>query len=165
MKRAQQRSARPAPGAVYRPARLRDCHWMAGMSRDYIETGLPAWQWHGARISRQLRQPECCGVIAEVQGRRAGFALMTFGRNDVHLALLAVQPKLRRGGLGRGLVEWLVESARVAGLFQLKLEVRASNREARAFYAALGFKESAVLENYYCGCEAAVRLSADLALA
>lgn len=134
------------------------------MSRDLIETGLPDWQWHPARISRQLRQAESCGVVAELDERRAGFALMSFGRMNVHLVLLAVRPTLRRAGIGRGLVEWLTASARVAGLFRVNLEVRAANREARAFYAALGFAESATLPRYYCGRETAVRLSADLAV-
>ncbi|NNM00728.1 MAG: GNAT family N-acetyltransferase [Gammaproteobacteria bacterium] len=138
---------------------------MAEMSRDLIETGLPDWQWHPARIGRQLRQAETCGVVAELDGGRAGFALMSFGRTDVQLILLAVRPTQRRAGIGRGLVEWLTASARVAGLFRVNLEVRDVNREARAFYAALGFEQTAQLPGYYCGREAAVRLSADLALA
>ncbi|MGH8189282.1 MAG: GNAT family N-acetyltransferase, partial [Steroidobacteraceae bacterium] len=54
------------------------------------------------------------------------------------------------------------ESAVVAGLFTMGLEVRASNRGARRFYAALGYGETARLPDYYNGTEDAIRLVRDL---
>jgi ribosomal protein S18 acetylase RimI-like enzyme len=54
------------------------------------------------------------------------------------------------------------ESAVVAGLFQVRLEVRQINRNARRFYTSLGYTESGRVTNYYSGREDAIRLSRDL---
>jgi ribosomal-protein-alanine N-acetyltransferase len=96
--------------------------------------------------------------VACERGRLAGFALMEFGEERAHLVLLAVRPEHRRMGIGRRLVEWLVESARAAGIASLHLELRAGNEAARGFYRAMGFDETLVVPGYYRGREAALRM-------
>jgi len=83
---------------------------------------------------------------------------MEFGDERAHLVLLAVRPAHRRLGIGRRLLEWLVESARVAGMASLHLELRAANEAARGFYRAMGFDETIVVPGYYRGREAALRM-------
>jgi ribosomal-protein-alanine N-acetyltransferase len=83
---------------------------------------------------------------------------MEFGDDRAHLVLLAVQPRHRRNGVGRQLVEWLLESARTAGIESVHLELRASNEAARRFYRALGFAETVLMPRYYGGREAAMRM-------
>jgi len=56
------------------------------------------------------------------------------------------------------------ESASVAGLFLMQLEVRASNQPARRFYARLGYRETSRTAGYYSGVEDAIRLERDLAV-
>jgi len=83
---------------------------------------------------------------------------MEFGDERAHLVLLAVRPAQRRMGIGRHLVDWLVESARTAGIASLHLELRAGNEAARGFYRAMGFDETIVVPGYYRGREAALRM-------
>jgi [ribosomal protein S18]-alanine N-acetyltransferase len=61
-------------------------------------------------------------------------------------------------------VSWVEESASVAGLFMMQLEVRASNQQARRFYARLGYRETSRTVGYYSGVEDAIRLERDLAV-
>jgi ribosomal-protein-alanine N-acetyltransferase len=96
--------------------------------------------------------------VACDRGRIAGFAIMEFGDERAHLVLLAVRPTHRRMGIGRRLVHWLVESARVAGMASLHLELRTGNEAARGFYRAMGFDETIVVPGYYRGREAALRM-------
>jgi ribosomal protein S18 acetylase RimI-like enzyme len=56
------------------------------------------------------------------------------------------------------MVEWLIESARVAGIATIHLELRAANYVARSFYRSLGFAESAYIPGYYRGREMALRM-------
>ena len=56
------------------------------------------------------------------------------------------------------MVEWLVESALVAGMASIHVELRASNAAALAFYAAMGFSETFRVPGYYRGRETAVRM-------
>jgi ribosomal protein S18 acetylase RimI-like enzyme len=59
-------------------------------------------------------------------------------------------------------VQWVEDTARVAGLFLVRLEVRATKRDARFFYASLGYREMDRVESYYSGIEDAIKLSRDL---
>lgn len=140
-----------------RLATARDAQAIALMSRDLVESGL-GWKYDAARVLQAVREPETLAPLACERGRIAGFALMEFGEERAHLVLLAVRPAERRLGIGRLLVEWLVESARVAGIASLHLELRAGNAAARGFYRALGFDETIVVPGYYRGREAALRM-------
>ena len=90
--------------------------------------------------------------------------LAQFGTRSVHVALLGVSQAYQRRGLGRQLVNWVEESASVAGLFLMQLEVRANNQQALRFYARLGYRETARTAGYYSGVEDAIRLERDLAI-
>jgi len=57
---------------------------------------------------------------------------------------------------------WLETMAEVAMLGTVRLEVRRKNRDARAFYRALGYREVAVIRGYYEGREDAVRMERTL---
>jgi ribosomal-protein-alanine N-acetyltransferase len=50
-----------------------------------------------------------------------------------------------------------------AGVFRINLELRTHNEEARAFYQCLGFDQLGVVQGYYQGREAALRMSLRLA--
>ena len=62
---------------------------------------------------------------------------------------LAVSADYRRLGLGRQIVELLLERARAVGIGELFLEVRVSNDPARALYQELGFAPVGLIANYY----------------
>ncbi len=66
-----------------------------------------------------------------------------------HLVLLAVRPSHRRLGIGQRLLEWMLESARCAGMASIHLELRAGNDAARRFYRAMGFYETVLVPGYY----------------
>ena len=87
---------------------------------------------------------------------------MQFFAEHAHLNLLAVDPAYRRFGIGRQLIEWLEETARVGGIFSVNLEVRANNGGALAFYRTLGYRETKYIPGYYSGREAAVGMTHDL---
>jgi len=142
-----------------------DVKAIAEMSRDFIESGL-GWRYDPAHIERAMRRRETAVLVAAerqtyVAGERPalpGFAIMDFGEERAHLVLLAVQPVQRRRGIGRRLVEWLLESALTAGIASVHLELRADNAAARRFYRALGFSETVLVPRYYNGREAAMRM-------
>jgi [ribosomal protein S18]-alanine N-acetyltransferase len=135
----------------------RDAQAIALMSRDLVESGL-GWKYDAARVLKAIRDPETLTPVACDRGRIAGFAIMEFGDERAHLVLLAVRPTHRRMGIGRRLVHWLVESARIAGMASLHLELRTGNEAARGFYRAMGFDETIVVPGYYRGREAALRM-------
>jgi len=142
-----------------------DARAIAEMSRDFIESGL-GWRYDPASIERSLRRRETVVLaaserqtyVARARPALSGFAIMDFGDERAHLVLLAVQPVQRRRGIGRRLVEWLMESAVTAGMASVHLELRADNAAGRRFYRALGFSETVLIPRYYDGREAAMRM-------
>jgi ribosomal-protein-alanine N-acetyltransferase len=84
---------------------------------------------------------------------------MHFGDDVAHLNLLAVAPEHRRQGVGSQLMDWLTTTAIEAGIFRINLEVRTHNDAARCFYERLGFDQLGVVQGYYQGREAALRMS------
>jgi ribosomal-protein-alanine N-acetyltransferase len=144
-----------------RLARLGDAPRIANLSRSLIEVGLP-WSWTPRRVAAHMRAREHLTVIAVEGGELAGFVLAQFGNRSVHLALLGVAPEYQRRGLGRQLMGWVEESASVAGLFLMQLEVRANNHRALRFYTMRGYRETSRAVGYYSGVEDAIRLERDL---
>ena len=56
-----------------------------------------------------------------------------------------------------------IATAVAAGVFRIDLELRTQNEPARAFYESLGFGRESVVQGYYQGREAALRMSRRLA--
>jgi ribosomal-protein-alanine N-acetyltransferase len=141
-----------AYAVTLRRARLQDAGVLAEMSRDLIETGL-AWRYTPRRMAALIRERETMALVAcegDTQ-RIVGFAIMHFGDDTAHLTLLAVKARQQRNGIGRGLIEWLIKSARVAGMQSIDVELRADNAAASAFYERLGFEETKRTPAYYDG--------------
>jgi ribosomal-protein-alanine N-acetyltransferase len=147
---------------VLRLAVPSDAISIALMSRALIEHGLPGWSWNPQRVARSIRARDTMAVVAADRGAVAGFAIMDFGDAHAHLSLLAVLPSRQRRGIGLCMMRWLEESALVAGIATVNLELRETNRAARDFYAALGFVESAYLPGYYQDKETALRMTRDI---
>jgi ribosomal-protein-alanine N-acetyltransferase len=133
------------------------------MSRLHIEHGLN-WRWTPKKIRRYIKDHESMVLIASVRGEISGFAIMKFGDTQAHLYLLAVEPKLRRRGTGKSMLDWLERSCQTAGIANIRLEVRANNKGALKFYAAQGYGVVGRLSGYYERRETAVVLGKSLLL-
>ena len=147
----------PRPAVTLRLARVEEAEAMAAMSRDLIEAGL-AWRYSPQRVAALVDDRETVALVACDGAGLQGFAVMQFGDERAHLVLMCVRPACRRQGIARSLLDWLVDSARVAGIASIDLELRADNEGAHAFYRTLGFGESIVVPGYYEGRVAARRM-------
>lgn len=133
------------------------------LCRRVVEQGLPP-SWTESRVARCLGDPESIVLAARERRQLVGFAIMAFHDDSAHLSLLAVQPGQQRRGVGRGLLEWLEASARMAGVFRIELELRETNDGARRFYERLGYAVVDRRLGYYAGREHALRMVRDLAV-
>jgi len=140
-----------------RLATLADAPGIARMSRDHIEHGL-SWSWTAARVAHAIRDPQTNVVVSLRRGQLQGFGIMFYRDEEAGLALLAVLPVARHQGLGRRLTDWLEQSARVAGVQRIRLEARADNLHALAFYEKQGFVRCGRVAGYYEGLVDAVQM-------
>ncbi|HEY4339402.1 MAG TPA: GNAT family N-acetyltransferase [Steroidobacteraceae bacterium] len=139
----------------------RDAVAIASLSRRIIEAGLPP-AWPADRVLCHIKRTDSVVVTARIHGLLAGFAIMQFGDTHAHLNLLAVETAHQRRGLGRRIVNWLHESALVAGTFDVGLELRANNIGAQRFYESLQYRAGDLMRGYYQGLEDARRMTRDL---
>jgi ribosomal-protein-alanine N-acetyltransferase len=144
-----------------RLARRAEADDIAAMSRSLIEYGL-RWSWRPERVAASIRDRNVHVLVAHMDDRIAGFAIMRYGDDEARLELFAVVHGYRRMGVGRRLLEWLEKCVVVAGIARIFLEVRAGNHGAQAFYARMGYRKVAYLPQYYQGQEAAIRMSREV---
>lgn len=93
-------------------------------------------------------------LVAELDGAVVGFALYRVVAGEGELLNLAVEPMSRRGGVGRRLMERLLDLAEV-----WHLEVRESNQAAIGLYESVGFEQVGRRAGYYGDGEAALLFS------
>lgn len=146
---------------ILRAAHASEAAEIAAISRQQVEYGL-TWRWTPARIKRSINDKETMVLIASESGVTNGFAIMKFSDETAHLLLLAVQPKMRRNGVGTDMLRWLEKSCVTAGIQAVQLEVRASNRIAISFYEKLGFRLVERVAAYYDRSEAAIVMRREL---
>jgi ribosomal-protein-alanine N-acetyltransferase len=68
---------------------------------------------------------------------------------EAHVTNVAVDAEYRGQGIGRALMQALMEYASNLGAQYLTLEVRRSNQRAQGLYRSLGFVELGVRKHYY----------------
>ena len=95
--------------------------------------GLSRFQAHGVRI----------------RGRLAAYLTFYVTIDEMEIVNLAVVPELRRRGLGRKLLQSVLQVVDKMGIEYAFLEVRASNVPAVSLYAAHGFVQTGVRRRYY----------------
>ena len=144
-----------------RLAALSDASTIAELSRDCIERGL-GWSWTHRRVLRSIRDRATNVAVVRNDRIIAAFAILRYGDDEGHLDLFAVQPDQRRRGIGTALLSWLELSARTAGLIAIRLQVRATNRSAIAFYHRAGYDDAGLHRGYYQGLEDALLMTRDL---
>lgn len=71
--------------------------------------------------------------------------------SDIHITNIAVIPEWQDQGIGRLLIQLLIEVAKEEQVASLSLEVRVSNEKAQGLYRKMGFQALRVKKNYYHG--------------
>lgn len=126
----------------------------------------PGIAYSKAELKYFLFHPRSISVVAESAAGIAGFAIVEFpvenGRRIGHIVTIDVAPARRRRGVGRLLMDALLDCCRHAEARHLRLEVAVDNDGALAFYRGLGFAETARIRGFYMGKLDALQMGLDL---
>lgn len=116
-----------------------------------IEAAASASPWSEGlfRAEFDLAPESRSWLVAVRDDRTLGFAGAMYVADEAHVMNIAVDPGLRRQGLGRLLFRGLVDEAVGRGARHLTLEVRVSNGAARALYRRFGLAPAGVRRRYY----------------
>ena len=105
--------------------------------------------WSRQALKEELTNPAVCFLVGEEAGEVLGYAGMHCAAGECYVDNVAVFPEARRQGVGRKLMEALLQAAAARGGEFLSLEVRPSNLEALALYRGLGFREVGRRRRFY----------------
>jgi len=105
--------------------------------------------WKAESFRRLLGRPGAELWVVEEESELLAYAVLWCVLDQAELANIAVVPEARGRGIGGRLLDHLVEVARERGARSIFLEVRGSNRAARALYAGRGFREVGSRRGYY----------------
>src|SRR5690606_6032579 len=116
-----------------------------------IEPRIYSHPWSRGNFSDSLNAGYSCWVYEdrENSGVIFGYAVLMTALDEAHLLNISIA-KLHQGkGLGRKLLEHMMQIARNHGAQTIFLEVRPSNIAAVQLYESMGFNEMAIRRNYY----------------
>jgi ribosomal-protein-alanine N-acetyltransferase len=125
--------------------------------------GYP-FPWSEGIFRDCLRAGYLCRV-AELDQLFVGYGVLSVGAGEAHVLNICVRPEYRCRGLGRRMLQHLIDISRSAGAHDLFLEVRPSNLAAVRLYQALGLVQVGIRRGYYQaenGREDAVVMRLDL---
>ena len=105
--------------------------------------------WSENAIASELTNPLSIWFVAVESDKVIGYVGSQTVLGESDMMNLAVLPSYRRQGVGRRLVEVLVDHLKADAVNCLTLEVRASNDAAIDLYNGMGFAEVGRRPNYY----------------
>jgi ribosomal-protein-alanine acetyltransferase len=113
-----------------------------------IEQSVQAYPWTRGNFTDALSSGYLC-YVDQSAGELRGFAILMPGVDEAELLNIGVAACHQRMGLGRQLLAAMLDEAARRRLYQLFLEVRASNLAAIALYRRAGFSEVGLRRAYY----------------
>ena len=133
-------------GVVIRPAAPEELAAVRALFLEYAATlpvpiGLPDFEVE-VRTLPGVYAPPRGALLVAVQGDRVGgtVALRPLAPDTCEMKRLYLHPALRGLGVGRQLVEAVIQAGRAAGYRRMRLDTLSTMTAARRLYRAFGFK-------------------------
>ena len=113
-----------------------------------IEPHIYSHPWSRGNFSDSLASGYSAWVLLD-GAKIIGYALMMMVLDEAHLLNLSIAKAYQKQGLGRLLLEHMINIAKKHRSANMFLEVRPSNISAIALYENIGFNEMAIRRGYY----------------
>ncbi|MFY9213467.1 MAG: ribosomal protein S18-alanine N-acetyltransferase [Tissierellaceae bacterium] len=115
-----------------------------------IEKECFATPWPREAFLTEIRENKLARyIVAEVDGKLAGYGGMWLIINEAHITNIAVKKEYRGLGIGNRIVESLIYYCTAHNIERMTLEVRKSNIVAQNLYKKYGFVEYGIRPRYY----------------
>jgi len=132
--------------ATMRNYRLGD--WQAMHALDLV-CFEPVFRFSRGAMRSFAEAPGAVTVLAEAQGKLAGFCIAQLEDRTGYVVTLDVAPAWRRRGLARRLMAEVESRLHSAGAAEMHLHVFTGNAAAIRFYESIGYAQTGVAENFY----------------
>lgn len=128
---------------MLRRATLNDAKEIARLESEIFKSG-----WTLENVENMLKG-DSYAVVEEVNGEIIGYASYYIHIDEGDINNVAVTANYRKQGIGKSLVNALLQDAKARGVNKLFLEVRENNITAIKLYESLNFKQISVRKKYY----------------
>ncbi len=106
--------------------------------------------WSKASFMYEITEnPLATYLVAREGDKVIGYGGIWIVLDEAHITTLAVHPAYRRNGVGKSLLNALLDVAKNRKVRNIILEVRASNFPAQNLYQKFGFKPIGIRKKYY----------------
>ncbi len=105
--------------------------------------------WSQNGILDTVSNPSTVCLLAEKAGKAVGYLFAYRAGDEAEIARIAVAGEQKRQGVGKSLMRTLEEIGKKKQIRRLLLDVRESNREARAFYEKMAFQKDGIRRGFY----------------
>lgn len=105
--------------------------------------------WTRGMLEEELANEHALYLVAAVGEQVLGYAGAWLVFEEGHITNIAVDPDVRRKGIGRLLLTALLEGMQGGGVTSATLEVRRGNTAAITLYASFGFTAEGMRRGYY----------------
>ena len=113
-----------------------------------LERASYQFPWSEGIFRDCLRVGYTCRV-AMAGNRLIGYGVMSVGAGEAHILNLCIDEGFRCQGIGRRMLDYLLDRGAAAGMSEAFLEVRPSNTAAIRLYLSLGFDQVGMRRGYY----------------
>jgi ribosomal-protein-alanine N-acetyltransferase len=114
-----------------------------------IEKNSFSSPWSLRFFLEELRAPCAQSLLADAGNQIVGYIIYWLLPGEIDIHNIAVDQAHRRQGIGRLLLQSVIDRARLLGCGRITLEVRKSNEVAQRLYQSLGFVGRGVRKGYY----------------
>jgi ribosomal-protein-alanine N-acetyltransferase len=87
--------------------------------------------------------------VIEIADQIIGYASLRFVGREGDVNTIAIAREFQGKGFGKLLLDWMLETAKLNGVKELFLDVRADNQAAIGLYLKEGFDQIDIRRNYY----------------
>jgi ribosomal-protein-alanine N-acetyltransferase len=132
-----------------------------------IEQSANEFPWDKKSFEDSLKTGHEAWVFYEQTDDIVGFVIVQRVLDEAHLLNICVKSTAQGRGLGKGIVQHVIDYANSISAVIILLEVRRSNERAQQLYLQSGFNEMSVRKGYYPAKQAredAILMAMDLDL-
>ena len=113
-----------------------------------VEQGSAEHPWRAAHFVDSLDAGYICET-ARIGNLVVGHSVMMVSASEASILILTIDKQHQRQGIGRQLLQHMIDLARKTDCATVLLEVRRSNHRAFNLYLSEGFSEIGIRKNYY----------------
>ena len=112
--------------------------------------------WNENILTSEIKNENTKYIKASIENKIVGFAGILINYDDIHVMNIVVRKDCRNNGIGKILMEALIELAKKENKESLTLEVNEKNIPAIKLYEKFNFEILGIRKKYYNGIDNAI---------